>query len=321
MSEDFFGVVGTSVASSPVSQHDDYGPDYSEYSPPKVGSSAEVSCWGQMDAAFYGVNKAHEKIPAGFYRCAHRPDISFHLLRHNLSLDKLMNLPDSASEEIVEEIRRFRGRKGKFEALGFLHKRGVLLWGPAGSGKTSTVMLLCDLIVKNEGGVAVYGDEPEMTSRCLQLVRRIERERPVILVLEEIDALVEKHGVSSYLSLLDGEAQIDNIVTVATTNYPERLDPTLTNRPGRFASIRYIGMPSRAAREAYILAKCPQLANGNLDAYLEASEGLSIDHLREIIVLTQCDDVPLEEAANRMKAMKVARPSSSRTPELPTSGF
>jgi hypothetical protein len=84
--------------------------------------------------------------------------------------------------------------------------------------------------------------------KCLQMLRAVEPERQVVGILEDVDALIERYGESEYLSLLDGEAQVDNVVYVATTNYPERLDARIVDRPSRFDTIRYIGMPSAGAR-------------------------------------------------------------------------
>jgi SpoVK/Ycf46/Vps4 family AAA+-type ATPase len=88
----------------------------------------------------------------------------------------------------------------------------------------------------------------------------IEKHRPIVVMIEDIDAIVDKKGESAMLALLDGELQIDNVVFVATTNYPERLDKRLVNRPSRFDEIIKIGMPSAAARAQYIINKVPRLA-------------------------------------------------------------
>jgi len=279
-----------------------------------------VSCWAQRDNAFYGVGKAHETLPPGIYRCEYIDGIGPVLTAQIVRTDDLLRLPGSPSDEIVDEIYRFWQRRDLYRNLGYLHKRGVLLWGEAGSGKTSTVMQICQLVTEGERGIAVYATHPELTARCLQLVRRVEPTRPLVVIFEDLDALVEQHGEHEYLALLDGEAQIDNIVSIATTNYPERLDRRFVDRPGRFASIRYIGMPSAEARETYLRSKLPDLDEGVLAEYVTESEGLSIDHLREIVVLTQCDEMALQEAVGRMRGMERS-PSSGRSPEWKPPGF
>lgn len=281
---------------------------------------ASSSCWAQSDNAFYGVAKAHERIPSGMYRCEISDRIGPVFLRQTIELDGIVRLPDSASDEVIREVRAFRGMREKFAAHGFLHKRGVLLWGPAGSGKTVTVHQICHLVVQEEGGVAIMVDQPRAAAECLQLLRRIEPERPVVAIFEDLDALVQRFGENEYLALLDGEAQVDNIVFVATTNYPEDLDARFVDRPSRFDTVRYIGMPSREAREVFLTAKAPALVNGQLEAFVEASDGFSIAHLKELVVLTQCFGYPLHEAAARLRKMRV-KPSGERSPDRVSPGL
>lgn len=277
--------------------------------------------WASSGDAFWRIGESHDAIPPGVYRCAHSPNIGPHFVRIKNETDKLIVFPDSESTRIVDEIRRFQGMKAKFSSHGFLHKRGVMMWGPPGSGKTTTLQLLIKLIVDEHNGVAVLVDHPGVAVMCLQMLRAVEPERQLVGVLEDLDALVERHGESEYLALLDGESQVDNVVYVATTNYPERLDARFVDRPSRFDTIRYIGMPSPAARGAYFDAKVPDLANEELEQYVKASDGYSVAHMREMIILTRCFDVPLEEAKKRLDKTRLIKPSSSQRPDGPAFGF
>ena len=70
----------------------------------------------------------------------------------NLANDELCLLPGSKIEEILAEADSFWERKEVFKEYNFIHKRGILLEGPAGTGKTSIINLLCEKLV-NSGGV------------------------------------------------------------------------------------------------------------------------------------------------------------------------
>ncbi len=318
----FFATVGSNtvcIGGRPAAHQPAYPPLRRSGANP---DAAVVGCWAQRDNLFYGISRAHDAIPPGVYLATFVEGIGPCLAQLTISTDELIALPDSQSAAILDDIRRFRSRGDRFRALGFLHKKGVLLWGPPGSGKTATIHQLCELIVGQEGGIAVYVDNPGLASACLQMVRRIEPDRPILAIIEEIEQKVRAYDAAEYLALLDGELQVDNLTWCATTNYPENLDARFVDRPGRFSMIRYVGMPGEAARRAYVEHK---LLRADTDAgapYMELfdrlvaiSDGLSIDHLRELIVLTQCDDVPIEDAATRVRAMRTQRPRSDRTPD------
>lgn len=280
----------------------------------------QVSCWAQSDNVFYGIGTSHPTLLSGTYRCGISDRYGPVFLRQKIELDGIIHLPDSASDEVIREVKSFRGMKEQFDSHGFLHKRGILLWGPAGSGKTVTVHQICRLVVEEESGIAILIDEPRPAAECLQLLRRIEPDRPVVAIFEDLDALIQRFGENEYLALLDGEAQINNIVFVATTNYPEDLDARFVDRPSRFDTVRYIGMPNAAAREIFLGAKAPALVNGQLDRYVEASDGFSIAHLKELIILTQCFGYPLHEAAARLNKMKV-KPRGDKSPDRQGAGL
>lgn len=260
--------------------------------------------WQSNGDYFWSANLSLDTLPAGLYRPRDAPNIGPSLERNRIDTDELMELPDSPSAEVLDEIRRFWDMEGEFAKRGFIHKRGVLLWGPPGSGKTATLQQLIAIVVRQHAGIGLFIDHPALAAIVLQMIRRIEPKRPIVALLEDVDALVERHGENEFLALLDGEAQVSNIVFVGTTNYPERLDRRFVDRPSRFDLIKQIGMPSAAARRAYLAAKEPGLADDSLRIWVERSEGFSIAHLREMIVLCRCYGKGLSEAIDRLDEMR-----------------
>lgn len=287
----------------------------------RPGSDTGHRSWSANDNVFWASKQTYDALPCGLYRCAFSHNLGPYLDLMRNETDTLVMLPDSASETILREIETFRGLKSKFSDRGFLHKRGVLMWGPPGSGKTSTLQLLIKLIVEQYSGIAVFVDHPDIAAKCLQMIRNVEPERPVIALMEDLDALVERHGEAEYLAMLDGESQVDNIVFVATTNYPERLDRRFVDRPSRFDTIRYIGMPSPAARACYLRAKETSYTDAEVDRLVGLSEGFSIAHLRELIILNRCFEYSIEDATARIKQFLGNKPASDKAPDRPAFGF
>lgn len=280
-----------------------------------------ASAWAISGDRYSGISQSLPTLPPGCYRVGQSPDVGVYLQHQALETDALLLLPDSKSELIVSEIEQFTRLRPAFESRGLLYKRGVLLWGPPGSGKTSTLHFLMRLIVDRGKGIAVLLEHPSLAGSALRLIRKIEPTRQVIGILEDFDGLIASHGIEEYLSLLDGETQIDNVVFVATTNYPERLDRRLVDRPSRFDTVEYVGMPSADARRLYITTKEPSLPVDDVEEMVRVSDGLSIAHVRELIILTQCFGRPIADAAKRLNAARHRAPSSERSPERTSLGF
>lgn len=243
-------------------------------------------------------------LPAGAYR-AEQDDFGPFLAKIDIASDDLIELPESSHLRVLSGIRKFWDSKSRYQKHGLLYKRGVLLWGPPGGGKTVTSQLLMQEIIQKHDGVVIFTEHPELTVAALRFLRRIEPQRPLIVLLEDVDEIVSRHGEHSILAMLDGEHQTDNVVYVATTNYPERLGPRIVNRPSRFDERIKIGMPSAAARMAYLRKACGDAQNIPLDKWCDDTAGLSIAHLRELVVAVICLDQEYEDVVGRLRAMEI----------------
>ena len=289
----------------------------------KLIDAENAKMWAVSGDAFFPCEKTEDKLPPGQYVVQYSDTKGYFFVKKSINLDDLIILPDSRSEKVLESIKHFWSKEKSFRQHGFLWKRGMMLWGPPGSGKTSTLQQLSKEIV-DRGGFSVYvNGDPEFVAHGLGIMRRIEPDRPIIVMIEDIDAIINRHGEPSLLALLDGELQIDNVVFIATTNYPEELDARFVNRPSRFDEIIYIGMPSDKAREVYLVKKNPRLENSpeELKKWVAATDGWSLAHMRELIVAIECLDNPFEETVDRLHKMYSTKPSSQSADDRPQVGF
>lgn len=279
--------------------------DYYDDYPNDEGTLKEnARLWAKVGDAYFPSDETVKQIPPGQYHIEYSHNRGIYFSRKPVNLDELLILPDSASEEIIENIEYFWTREETFRTLGYLWKRGVLLFGPAGSGKTSTLQIIAKNII-TRGGIAVYVKEPKLTAQGLELLRRIEPDRPIIVMVEDIDAIQQAHGEADMLAMLDGDLQIDNVVFIATTNYPEKLDKRLVNRPSRFDIVRKIGMPSAEARAVYLAARNSRLIdlNDEMDMWVASTEGFSIAHLKELIVSVEALGQDFDATITRLNLM------------------
>lgn len=278
--------------------------------------------WAKVGDAFFPSDETVDHLAPGQYHIEYSHNRGIYFSKKPINLDELLILPDSASEEIIDNIEHFWEREEVFRELGYLWKRGVLLYGPAGSGKTSTLQLIAQKIIAR-GGIAVYVKEPKLTAQGLELFRRIEPTRPVIVMVEDIDAIQHAYGEADLLAMLDGDLQIDNVVFIATTNYPEKLDKRLVNRPSRFDIVRKIAMPTAEARAVYLAARNVRLVDDDaeMDRWVNTTEGFSIAHLKELIVSVEALGQDFDATIDRLLIMMDKTPSSTEDDKKKPIGF
>lgn len=263
-----------------------------------------MSMWAKSGDNYKPCEIAVSSLPAGQYIVVETISNGLHFHKKDVNTDSLVILPDSNSEKVIESITRFWGREEKYREYGFLWKRGIIMYGPPGGGKTSTVQQIANMIVA-EGGLAVYCVNPEITSEGLRLLRGVEPTRPIVVIMEDLDALIRNYGESVVLALLDGELQIDNVTYLATTNYPEKLDKRIINRPSRFDEVIHVGMPNAKCREVFILAKHKHMEpdSEELSKWVAATDGFSVAHIKEVIVSVECMGRDFDEVILRLRKM------------------
>lgn len=274
-----------------------------------ISMSGDVNQWACLPAGtFQGAPTSVKKMPPGVYTWQRNPaNDALIAVRKDIVIDDLISFEDGIAARILDEIKLFWTLNGKFKDAGFLHRRGYLLYGPQGSGKTSLVHLILAGTIKHDGVVFIC-DEPEFLVRGLQIFRRIEPERPVTCLFEDMDAIIQSNGEDKILALLDGENQIDKVLNIATTNYPERLDKRLVARPRRFDRVICIGMPDKRMRRAYFEKK---LTDADIDKWVAATEGFSFAALAELIISVKCLGNSFDGTVETLKKMTTRKKGPS----------
>lgn len=266
--------------------------------------------WASDDNTFWACSSTYDTIPSGVYKPVYNCNLGVTLELQIVETDDLIMIPNSVNEKIVNEIDNFWTAQEKYKDIGALYKRGVLLWGDPGAGKTSTIQMIIKKHLRERNGIVILGDDPHQLSSALQMIRRVESERLIIVVLEDFEETLERYDQSHYISILDGEIQINNVVYIATTNYPEKLDKRFVDRPSRFDTIIRVEMPDTATRKYFIESKHPNIEDIDIKMWVRKTEDLSISHIKELIIGTYCYGETFDDILNKLLKMRERKLSS-----------
>lgn len=148
-----------------------------------------------------------------------------------------------------------------FKSVGVKPPRGILMYGPPGSGKT----LIARAVANETGAFFFLINGPEIMSKLAgesesnlrKAFEEAEKNAPSIIFIDEIDSIapkrektqgeVERRIVSQLLTLMDGIKSRSHVVVIAATNRPNSIDPAL-RRFGRFDRELDIGVPDENGR-------------------------------------------------------------------------
>ena len=198
-------------------------------------------------------------------------------------------LHGTLKQDIQDDLANFLASRHTYEAYGVPWKRGILFIGAPGNGKTHTVKALINkmqqpcLYVKSFKSQYFTDNE-----NIRQVFKQARQSAPCILVLEDLDSLINAENRSFFLNELDGFASNAGVVTLATTNHPDRLDLAIVERPSRFDRKYHFELPAFPERKAYLelwndtLKVGMRLSDVATTQIAELTEGFSFAYLKEL---------------------------------------
>lgn len=240
-------------------------------------------------------------------------------------------LRGNLKQQIREDLEQFFAMRQTYEEYGIPWKRGVLLVGPPGNGKTHTVKALINalklpcLYVKS-----FHAERMTEEDNIHAVFERARKSAPCILVLEDLDSLLTPQNRSFFLNELDGFATNTGIVTLATTNHPEKLDPSILDRPSRFDRKYPFDIPEQPERLAYItlwnetLKPSLRISEEGAIQLSELTSGFSFAYLKELFLSSMMRWVGSAEQGTMEQTMigqvEVLREQMISTPDTSEEG-
>ncbi|OGF48597.1 MAG: hypothetical protein A2231_11430 [Candidatus Firestonebacteria bacterium RIFOXYA2_FULL_40_8] len=227
--------------------------------------------------------------------------------------DKDIILPEEIKKalksNVIGFINRYKACDSSKTPSDFnIVKRGLLLFGAPGTGKSLTIrwlmstLKLCSFIVATGKQLKRSEDVADVFSLARQI-------RPCVIVLEDLDLYgLSRDGgyfngsvLNELLSQMDGcSNQLSGIVTIGTANKREVLDKALTKRPGRFDVILNYANPTLKEREDLFslnISKTITDKTVDIKQIAEATEGFSPAQIVEVVKRGYINAVERENSA------------------------
>ena len=229
--------------------------------------------------------------------------ITFEKNQDNLIITELM-------QEINKQIQTFFTNSGEFyKRYKIPHRRGILLYGKPGNGKTSFIHYLAQ---QNKVPVVSWQVGEYTSSETIQVTMEIvNKKTPAILIIEDLDA-IPKHCRSAFLNALDGLGTKNGIFIIGTTNYPDQVDPGLKHRAGRFDQTYEFTGPNGEQRYEFLRQRNLQelITPTEFTHIVTFTEGISYANLQEIYVnlvlnLEHYGNMKVNEVLSHFKSMEI----------------
>ena len=271
-------------------------------------------CWSTLkNDEFAPAYVTVDQVPAGVYELDYNTSIGSHTLKKQpFKTDELYQLPSPEIIDILKDIESFWNKTDVYRKYNFVHKRGILMYGEPGCGKSGIIQILANKLMELDGIVINIKSQNAIDYFIdfMPTFRKIEPNRPLVVILEDIDALAgeDRYHTSQLLNILDGVKQIEGVVYIATTNYPEKLQERLTNRPSRFDRRYKIDLPNAEIRHSYITNKLNEedLAKIDIEEWVKRTDGMSLSHLKEVVISVVVMGRTFEETLDSLEELKKA---------------
>lgn len=228
---------------------------------------------------------------------------------HKTTLESLI-LAGKLKEEIVQDFERFFQSKAVYREHGIPWKRGVLFLGPPGNGKTHMVKALVNQLKISCLYVRSFSAEYQTDQRVIGSVfQRARAQAPCVLVLEDLDSLLTDGNRSYFLNELDGFAANEGLLTIASTNHPDRLDPAILERPSRFDRKYTFDLPAMEERRRYLamfaanIGQRLRISESDVESLALATEGFSFAYLKELFLSSMMEWISQESRSSMAAVM------------------
>ena len=233
-------------------------------------------------------------------------------------------------DNLMKDVQGFFNNRELYKKLAVPWKRGLILHGVPGNGKTISIKALINELQKRSEPVpSLYVKSFDSCNGKKYSIRSIFSQArtmaPCLLIFEDLDSLVEDKTRSYFLNEVDGLESNDGILMVGSTNHLDGLDPAISKRPSRFDRKYHFKIPSEAERTAYCQFWRRKLIDSDMVEFPEEmcpiiaklTEGFSFAYLKELFVIAL---LTVARGGTRSEDEEPARRAEASTPTADTEG-
>lgn len=246
------------------------------------------------------------ELPSGAYKLVETNELGPALVPFTMHTDSYLDIRESNTNKLIyDDLKIFMKSKNLYEKEHVRHKKGALLYGPPGNGKTREI----EKILENaEDFIGIFIPSKFSNLSDLDNFREALNGKNVVFVIEELtERLSGRHSIEQLLSFLDGEMSWNNAYVIATTNHPEEIPANIIDRPGRFELVIEFGNPTKSERMKYLLARDYTPDEATIVADL--TEGLSLDYLVQVVTQSRVLGISIKDyiKTSKTKRDKIAK--------------
>ena len=177
-------------------------------------------------------------------------------------------------------------RREILKAHGVPIRRGILLHGPPGTGKTFATRYLCAKLPQTTR-IVVAGSALQQVPAIFSLARLLQ---PSLIILEDVDLVFTTRDINyqgailaELLDQMDGLRPHEDVGFVLTTNAIDRIEAAIKDRPGRISQCIHLGLPNTELRRRYLAHYLASyvVAGVDLDALAARSAGATQAFLKD----------------------------------------
>ena len=239
-------------------------------------------------------------------------------------------LNQSLKDGLIRDVETFFDHRDDYKQFDVPWKRGIILHGLPGNGKTVSIRaLMRGLATRPDPIPTLYVKSTNGDHGTIYAIRKIFKKArkmaPCLLIFEDLDSMITEDTRSFFLNEVDGLESNDGIMMIGSTNYLEKLDAGITKRPSRFDRKYHFDLPTAPERARYCEYWRSRLADNKAidfppslsSAIAGITEGFSFAYLQEAFIsaLLVIVDQQRSSAIDQLDKNDTGNMDGTKTPE------